>query len=194
MSWKATVTYWVLAAVFGSYYLAVEKRPARKNEVQLAREHVLNVSSGDIASATLRREGREIRSEIKDKRWKVVKPEGADIPPDLVATLVENLTDKQEAEEITAQPTPEEITTFGLGPNAPVVDLESRDGTKYTVTLGARNPPQTAIYARTSVAPRVVLIGLNVQYYADLLFEAGAPKTAAAAPAPAAKPAARKAP
>ena len=191
MSWKATITYWVLAAVLGAYYVAVEKRPAPKTEMQLERERVLNVYSDDIAAVTFRREGREIRCELKDRRWKVVKPEGANLPPDLVAALVENLTDKQEAEEITKQPTPEEVTTFGLGSNAPSVELESKQGTKYTVTLGARNPPQTAIYARTSVAPRVLLIGLNVQYYADLLYEAASPKTAAASAPPAAKTAAR---
>jgi hypothetical protein len=191
LSWKATVTYWVLAAVFGAYYLAVEKRPEPKSEMQLARERVLNVYSDDIAAVTLRRDGREIRCELKDKRWKVVKPESANLPPDLVAALVENLTDKQEAEEINKQPTPEEITTFGLDSNAPTVDLESKQGTKYTITLGARNPPQTAIYARTSVAPRVLLIGLNVQYYADLLYEAGAAKTAAASAPSAAKVTAR---
>jgi hypothetical protein len=191
LSWKATVAYWALAAVFGAYYLAAEKRPAPKNEMQLARERVLNVYSDDIAAVTFRRDAREIRCELKDKRWKVVKPEGANLPPDLVAALVENLTDKQEAEEITKQPTPEEITTFGLDSNAPTVELESKQGTKYTVTLGARNPPQTAIYARTSVAPRVFLIGLNVQYYADLLYEAGAPKAAAASAPSAAKVTAR---
>ena len=39
--------------------------------------------------------------------------------------------------------------------------------------LGARNPTQTAIYAQTSSSPRVLLVGVNVQYYADLLYEAG---------------------
>jgi hypothetical protein len=38
--------------------------------------------------------------------------------------------------------------------------------------LGARNPSQTAIYARRDGAEEIVLIGLNVQYYVDLLIEA----------------------
>ena len=65
--------------------------------MQLARERVLNVHSDEIAAVTLRREGRDIRCEKKDNRWVVVKPEGANVPPDLIAALIENLTDKQEA-------------------------------------------------------------------------------------------------
>jgi len=182
MTWKSTVTYWLLAALFGSYYLVVEKRPAPKSEMQLARERVLNVYSDDIKGLTLKREDKEIRCEVKDKRWQIVKPEGAKVPPDLVAALVENLTDKQEAEEINAAPKPEDLVAFGFTEHSPVVELETKDGTKLSVTLGSRNPPQTAIYAKTSVAPRVLLVGVNVQYYTDLLYEAGTTKTASAAP------------
>jgi len=65
---------------------------------------------------------------------------------------------------------------FGFADGSPVIELETKEGTKLAVTLGARNPPQTAIYAKTSVAPRVVLIGVNVQYYTELLYEAGVTK------------------
>ena len=41
------------------------------------------------------------------------------------------------------------------------------------VKLGAKNPPQTAIYVQTDFSPRILLVGVNVQYYADLLYEAG---------------------
>jgi hypothetical protein len=176
MTWKSTVTYWLLAALFGSYYLVVEKRPEPRTEMQLARERVLNVYSDDIAGLTLKRDGKEIRCEVKDKRWVMVKPEGAKVPPDLVAALVENLTDKQEAEEINATPKPEDLVAFGFSDKSTVIDLDTKEGTKLSITLGARNPPQTAIYAKTSVTPRVLLVGVNVQYYTELLYEAGLAK------------------
>ena len=37
-----------------------------------------------------------------------------------------------------------------------------------------RNPAQTAIYARREGSGEIVLAGLNVQYYFDLLMEAAA--------------------
>ena len=189
MNWRSTITYWVLAALFGAYFLVVEKRPAPRSEMQMARERVLGVFSDDIAAMTLRRDGKEIRCEVKEKRWVMVKPEGGKVPGDLVAAIVENLTDKQEAEEISAAPKDEDLMAFGFNEQSPIVELETKDGKKLTVKLGARNPTQTAIYAQTSVSPKVLLVGVNVQYYAELLFEAGAAKAVAAAPALNATPA-----
>ena len=57
---------------------------------------------------------------------------------------------------------------------APRVDFELAGGKKASVKVGARNPPQTAVYVQTDSSPRVLLVGLNVQYYSDLLYAAGA--------------------
>ena len=174
MTVRRTVTYWVLFVVLGAYYWSVEHKPAPPSEIRLSRERVLDVFSDDVTALTLRRDGSEIRCERKDKRWEIVKPQGAKAPADLMTALVENLTDKQEAEEIDKNPKPEDLKSFGLSDTSPELEVEVSGGKKMKVKLGGRNPPQTAIYAQTNMAPRVLLIGVNVQYYADLLYEAGA--------------------
>lgn len=179
MSWRRTLTYWMLFTLLGGYYWVFERRAAPPSEVQLAREKVLNVYTDEVSAITLRRGGKEIRCERRDKRWQIVKPPGAKVPGDLVAALVENLTEKQEAEEIVGNPKPEDLQAYGLTEEASLVDVELASGKKFSVKLGGRNPPQTAIYAQTSVAPRVLLVGLNVQYYADLLYEAGSKEAVA---------------
>lgn len=173
MTWRSTVAYWVIFAVLGAYYLAFERKPTPRSNTQFVREQVLHVFSDDVISVTLRRDGNEIRCERRDKRWQIVRPEGAKVPPDLVAALIENLTDKQQAQEINAAPKPEDLVAFGLTQSSPSLEVEVTGGNKVFVKLGTRNPPQTAIYAQTSVSPRVLLVGVNVQYYADLLYEAG---------------------
>ncbi|HUE38770.1 MAG TPA: DUF4340 domain-containing protein [Candidatus Binatia bacterium] len=186
MTWRNTLLCWLVAAILAGYYVVVERRPAPPSEMQRDREKVLNVFSDEVAALTLRRDGKEIRCEKKDKRWTVVKPENRKVPPDLISALIENLTDKQEAEAINEAPKPEDLEAFGLTTTSSMVEIEMKDGRKMTVKLGARNPPQTAIYAQTSNSPRVLLIGVNIQYYADLLYEAGAKSAAvpdAAAPA-----------
>jgi hypothetical protein len=50
--------------------------------------------------------------------------------------------------------------------------LYQADGSVIRVLLGARNPAQTAVYARREGKPDVVLLGLNVQYYIELVIEA----------------------
>jgi Domain of unknown function (DUF4340) len=173
LTWRSTVVYWVLFAALGSYYLAFERKPPPPSEMQRAREKVLNVYSDDVKALVLRRDGKEIRCERRDKRWQIVKPENAKVPSDLVSALLENLTDKQDAEEITAKPRPEDLQAFGLSASSPEVEIEVSGGKKMSVKLGGKNPPQTAIYAQTDFSPRILLVGVNVQYYADLLYEAG---------------------
>ena len=40
------------------------------------------------------------------------------------------------------------------------------------VFLGANNPTNTALYAMRDDRPAVFLVGLNLRYYVDLIFEA----------------------
>jgi hypothetical protein len=179
LTWRSTVAYWVLFAALGAYYLVIERRPPPPSEMQRAREKVLNVFSDEVTAITLRRDGKEIRCERRDKRWQIVKPQNAKVAPDLISALVENLTDKQEAEEITAKPRPEELQSFGLTASSAEVEIEVAGGKRMSVKLGGANPPHTAIYAQTNFSPRILLVGVNVQYYADLLYAAGAPGPAA---------------
>ena len=60
------------------------------------------------------------------------------------------------------------------------IEIEIADGRKIQVAVGARNPPRTAIYVSTSLSPRVMLAGLNIEYYGDLIFDAAFKKDAAA--------------
>lgn len=173
MTWRSTLVFWVLFGLLGSYYVALESKARPVSEARLARERVLSVYADEVTAITLRRDGKEVRCERQDKRWQIVKPQAAKAPADLISALIENLTERQEAEGISAAPKPEELQAFGLADPFTVLDLELTGGKAASVKLGARNPPQTAIYAQTSLSPRVLLVGLTVQYYTDLLYEAG---------------------
>jgi hypothetical protein len=89
LTWRSTVVYWALFAVLGAYYLVIERRPPPPSEMQRAREKVLNVFSDEVTAITLRRNGKEIRCERRDKRWQIVKPQNAKVAPDLISALVE---------------------------------------------------------------------------------------------------------
>lgn len=183
MTWRSTAAYWMLFVLLCGYYATVEQRPEPPSEAKLARKKVADVYTEDVKALVMRGQGKEIRCERRDKRWVAVKPEGTKAAPDLIAALIENLTEKQQAEEMDAAPKPEDIKAYGLTDAATEIDLELADGKTVVIKLGGRNPPQTAIYAQSSLTPRVLLVGLNVQYYTDLLYEAAA-KTAAAAAVP----------
>ena len=63
---------------------------------------------------------------------------------------------------------------FGLDDGAmPArIELLRGDGASIVVTIGGTNPTGTAVYARRDNAPEVILIGRNVRYYEDLIFQA----------------------
>ena len=68
------------------------------------------------------------------------------------------------------------IAQFGLDPPVSQMLLTLSGGKPVTVRFGSRNPSGTAIYAQRDDGPRVYLIGLNVRYYEDLVFQAAPPQ------------------
>lgn len=172
MTWRGTLVYWILFGLLAGYYVSFESKARPVSEIRLERTKVLGLYADDVIAVTLRRDGKDVRCERHDNRWQIVKPAGARAPADLISVLIENLTEKQEAEEVSAAPTPEALQAFGLADASTVLEIELAGGRTASVKLGAHNPPRTAIYAQTSFSPRVLLVGLNVQYYADLLYEA----------------------
>lgn len=172
MTWTKTLTYWVLFAVMAGYYGAVVRRPAPPAAEETRREKVIEAFGDEIERLTLRRGDRAVVSERVEKRWKVVDPGGAQVPADLVAALVELLTEKQEAEVVEGAPTAEDVDHFGLKDPTSTIEVDLKGGRKIAVKLGTRNPPRTAVYAQRSGSPGVLLVGLNAEYYGDLLFEA----------------------
>jgi hypothetical protein len=101
--------------------------------------------------------------------WEVVEPPGSRVPPDLVAAVVAAVTDQPDFEVVSAA-APATAAEFGLA--APQARLTLADDDRsVTLLIGARNPAQTAVYAQREGGDEVVLLGLNVQYYVDLVMQ-----------------------
>jgi hypothetical protein len=174
-AWK-TATYWALFVVLAGWYWAFERVPEPAPKEPARRETLVPAFTDEVEALALERDGRRVRAERVDrKRWKVVEPAQAQVPSDLVAALVGILTDKQEAEVIEEAPGPDRLADFGLSAPATRIEVEVKDGKRIGIDLGRRNPTRTALYARSETSPRVMLVGLNVEYYSDLLYEAAYP-------------------
>jgi hypothetical protein len=126
--------------------------------------------------------GRSIEARRDDGRWHVVAPAGVSVPPDLLAAAVATLTAGQSAEVVNDGATGD-LASFGL--TEPTSEMEvAFDGEapeRVRVIFGARNPTRTALYAKRADAPTVYLVGLNVRYYEDLIFEAAGVSATSAA-------------
>ena len=173
MNVRRTIVYWVVFLLLAGYWAAFERNPRPVTDASVKKESIIPEFADDIHRVTFEREDvRVVLERGEDKRFDVIEPDGLSAPSDLVSTLVDVLTEKQEANVISENPADGDLATFGLKKPLTVFRFETKDGEKYTVELGSRSPTRTAVYAHTSLSPRVILLGLNIQYYGDLLYEA----------------------
>ncbi len=175
MTVKRVVLYWALFAVLGGYYLAVEREPAGGAGAHLTRAPFLNVPEEQIQALQVQRGDTLVRCRRIDGRWKVTEPAAGNVPADLIAGLITNLTQLPDVEVVSEKA--DNLAEFGLDAPISQVVLTPAAGSPITVRLGSRNPSGTAVYAQRSTSDRVYLIGLNARYYEDLLFEALAQRT-----------------
>jgi hypothetical protein len=175
MTWRRVVFYWLCFAGLSLYYVIAVHEPAGEAAAHLTRAPFLDVPANDIDGLELRRGTAVVRCRREAGRWQVVEPAGRTVPSDLVAALVTNLCQLPDV-EVVAEAS-KELGQFGLDPPVSQLVLTRPGGAlgaarPITVRIGNRNPAGTAVYAQRDDDARVFLIGLNVRYYEDLLFEA----------------------
>jgi hypothetical protein len=169
MTWRRAALYWALFIVLGVYYLAAEREPAGEAAAHLTRAAFLNVPEDQLTALQVQKGDNVVRCRRIAGRWKVVDPPESRVPSDLIAGLIANLTQLPDVEVVADKPG--DLAQFGLDTPVSTLLLTPASGDAITVRLGNRNPAGTAVYAQRSTSDRVFLIGLNVRYYEDLLFE-----------------------
>ncbi len=170
MTWRRAAAYWLGFALLAAYYLAVEREPAGPAAAHLTRAAFLDIPSDQIHGLDIQRPDRTIRCRRVGDRWQLVEPAGRAVPADLIAALVNNLTQLPDVEVIAE--TAANPAQFGLDTPLSQITLTRSSGRPIIIRLGTRNPSGTAVYAQRDDSARVYLIGLNVRYYEELLFEA----------------------
>ena len=161
---------WVVLGGLVAEYWLVERPRARRADVVPARRRFVPVRPGEVREVRLSREGRTVVSRREGDVWAVLDPPGSSIPPDLIAAFANALTEAEEIARVAGADA--EPDTYGLGPRATRVELRGEAGEAVVVRIGGANPTGTAVYARREASPDIVLIGRNVRYYEDLIFQA----------------------
>ena len=170
MSWRQVLVLYAVLAALGAEYWLREQRPVERPPGQPARERFLPTPAGDLREVRLRRAGRTVVSRRDADGWVVVEPAGTAIPPDLIDAFATALTNAEEIARVGDGQG--DLRSYGLDERAAQVEIIAERGDPVSVTIGETNPTGTAVYARRSGSPAVVLIGRNVRYYEDLIFQA----------------------
>jgi hypothetical protein len=168
--WRQVVLLWIVAVALGAQYLFVDQhRPAPDAPQEVVRPKLVQVDPDAVTSIRLTRGGRTLVMQRPTGRWEAVEPAGAVVPHDLVRAFLQALVVAEEIDQVTT-PTGG-LEAFGFGDGASSVEIGLRDGSTVALTLGSTNPTGTALYARRAASPAVVLIGRQLRYYEDLLFQ-----------------------
>jgi hypothetical protein len=173
VSWARAALCWLAVAVLGLAYLAGPAPPGEAPASGRARPPQPTPVVGDLPSPLRSlevRRGEEVVSwERANGGWRVTAPAGRAIP----AGLLDAFNDQLEAigfgerfEGDASDP------AFGFDRPALRIAVVGDDGESVVLIVGARTPTGTAAYARREDGGPVLLVGLNLLYYADLLFDA----------------------
>lgn len=168
MSWRRGLIYWLCFLVLGAYYVLALRRPQAGGDTRAAAAR--NVSVGDVIAVEVTRGPVRARFERGGGRWELREPPGRAVPADLVDALLEALADLSTAPVVAVAPV--DPAQFGLTLDGVHLTLVPGTGEPIAVRLGGRNPAGTAVYALRDGSDAVILLGLDVASYADLVFEA----------------------
>ncbi len=183
MTWKRIGIYYVLAVVLGGYYLLFEWVPGGPDapvfEPRPEQESTFLVLKRDaIHKLSIQRQGHTFVSQRTapqpgqtQAEWQTLEPSGAAVISALVISYIENIT--RHGKVLIVNEAPDNLAAYGLAPPASTIVIEGdgQQGTE-TIFIGGYNPTTTAVYARKDGSPAVVLLGYNVKYYEDLIFQA----------------------
>ena len=170
MRWRPVAIAYVVLAGLGAEYWLVERRRVPSAESVRARPRLVSVGAGDVREVRLTRGGRTVVSRFEGGGWVLVEPAGAPIPPDLIGAFANALAEAEVIDRVGTDRDP--ALDFGLDGGATRVELRADKGEPVVLTIGGKNPTGTAVYARRQGAADVVLIGRNVRFYEDLIFQA----------------------
>jgi len=167
--WRQVILLYVVAAGLGGWYWFVERqvKPAPPSE---SRARFLQIDGERLREIRLRRPGQAMVGRRDGVGWVVVEPVGGVVPSDLIAAFANALVAAEEIARVADRA--DDANQYGLDERASRVEMVSESGDPIVVVLGGTNPTGTAVYARRGGAPEVVLVGRNIRYYEDLIFQA----------------------
>ena len=179
MRWRGlAVLYLVLVALAADYWLIERERPPATEEAP-PRSRFLPLDPAALREVRLERNGQRVVGRLRPEGWEVVEPAAGPVPPGLIAAFASALASAEEIAHVAGAGA--DPSAFGLGDGAVRIELVSDAGPAVVVTMGGTNPTGTAVYAQRVGTPDVVLIGRQVRYYQDLIFQALAASRAPAA-------------
>lgn len=181
MSPRPAILFSALLVILVPFYFYVDR--AKVHEIQVTEQKKANLLDlKGVEAITLSRGTEKVHFQktADGKLFQITTPPGAFVPQDLL-TALSGLYLKSEEVEIVADSG--ELSQYGLDHPVMVAEVTSPGrATPIRLTFGNENPTHTATYAKLDNSPQIFLLGMDMKYYQDLIFEwlegkQGKPKT-----------------
>jgi hypothetical protein len=175
MTWRRAWGYVAVFVALSSFHAFTSRQTAPQSgggqtaPVGATPVPFLAAKPGDIDEVEVEMSGQYAHLKRLGTRWEVVRPAGREVSGDLIAALLTAVLEAPEVEVVGS--TDDRTADFGM--EAPTAELRLKQSGRpsLTIRLGALNPARTAVYASGSGSRQVVLLGLNIRYYLDLVAE-----------------------
>jgi hypothetical protein len=164
MSWARALVYVIAAAVLAIAYVATAPPPPPSPAAAPAPEG----PGPSIDSMRLDAGDRTVRATRTGEQWDVIEPVGSRVPSDLIAALVAAVLETP-AEPVSSDA--EHLADFGLETPWARLSFGRPGAPPVSLALGNANPAETGVYGRLEGHPQVILVGLNVRYYIELVLK-----------------------
>ncbi|MBX3025637.1 DUF4340 domain-containing protein [bacterium] len=159
MRWSRALSYVALAALLAAVLWVTTPPPPPPAPAASPERRP------DIVGVSVSAGDRRISARRVDGRWQVAAPHGDAVTSDLVDALLAAVLDAP-AEAVAPADAGDE---FGLDQPFARIELERREGRPVTVLVGHTNPANTGVYGQLVGNPQILLMGLNVRYYVELM-------------------------
>ncbi len=177
MSWRS-VGWIYLALVLLTLVVVADRQGQEPPPVFVGtpvEQSLLGAEAAAISAIAFRRGEVNVRAARDGERWRILEPAGTEMPSDLIGAAAGTLTAGQ-VSEILVEAVGPQLSAFGLTEPGTTIEVSIGGDPPRTirVLVGANNPTGTALYAKRDDGPEVFLVGLNLRYYTDLIFQAAA--------------------
>jgi hypothetical protein len=170
VTWRHVIAYWALALALAGWLYADSRTSATPPvDPETAVAPLVAPPLERFDEVVLARGADRFVFRRKDGRWTQSASDAVTVPSDLVAALLDTLSTIPPIERLASESST--APEFGLAPAETRIELRSGGATALEIDIGRRNPTRTAAYAAVAGKPAVYLIGLNAQYYLELIFD-----------------------
>jgi hypothetical protein len=170
LSARPAILFSVLLIVLVPFYLFFDRQYAHQVQVKVERANLLAFDSIDAVTVSRGPESVRFKKTPDGKLYQVISPAGAFVPQDLMSAMTALLIKSREV-DVVADST-DDLVQYGLDRPRGELLLEApgKPG-PVKVVFGVENPTRTAVYAKVEGSPKIFLLGLDLKYYQDLMFE-----------------------